>query len=189
MGPSWAATPRWTPTTARPSIRDQIEVILAQARKVDADEDAQPELLGTDELPVELSTASGRLARLQAAQAHIEAHDAAAAAEAAQRAANAQAAAAQGNKLRGHKPKEPHAALARAQADEQAVRARTAAKARARPDQPTSSDQATAAIDRAVEADRDVQAAVATTAAAEAVAATQLPRRPRPTPPTLTAGS
>jgi transposase len=153
-------------------IRGQIETILTEAVEVDADEHDPPGLLDLDQLPVELSTRNGRLARLQAALAVIEAQDAAAAEQAAERAAKARAEAAQGRKLRGRKPTDPHAALARAEADEKAVRVRTAAKIRARDDQPTSDQDPAAALDRAVEADPDVQAAAAATVTARAAADT-----------------
>jgi len=128
-------------------IRTQIEAILTEAREADAAEDAHPTLLGANELPVELSTATGRLARLEAALAVIE----------------AQAAAAEGRKLRGRKPKDPHAALARAEADGQAVRVKAEAKHRT-----TTVDAA--ALAGAVEADPDVARAAEATSAARAAA-------------------
>jgi len=69
----------------------------------------------------EISSPRGRLARLQAAVEVIEAEDAARAAEVADQAAAAAAEAKQGRKLGGRKPKEPQAALARAQADHSAA--------------------------------------------------------------------
>jgi transposase len=84
--------------------------------------DEQAAVAGTGGLPgveaaAAISSQAGRLARLQAALAVIEAEDAAAAA-AAQRAAQAAAAEAEhGRQLTGRKPKEPLAALARAQVD------------------------------------------------------------------------
>jgi len=75
----------------------------------------------------EISGARGRVARLQAALAVIEAEDAAAAAEAAKTAQAATAEAEQGRKLRGRKPKEPRAAVARAQADHAAALTRVSA--------------------------------------------------------------
>jgi transposase len=71
--------------------------------------------------------AGGRLARLEAALAVIEAEDAAAAAEAECSASAAAAAAEHGRKLPGRKPKDPRAALARAQFDHQAANDRLAA--------------------------------------------------------------
>ena len=113
-------------------IRRRIETILAEAVETDADAHLQPGLGDIDHLPVELATPTGRLARLEAALAVIEAQDAAAAADAEQRTARARAEAAHGRKLPGRKPKDPHAALARAEADEAAVRLRTHAAARQR---------------------------------------------------------
>ena len=93
-------------------IREQVAAILADARGVDEAEDAQPGLYAADELPGELSTATGRLARLEHALAVIEAQDAAAAAQAQQRADTARKEAAEGRKLRGRKPKGTELALA-----------------------------------------------------------------------------
>jgi transposase len=76
----------------------------------------------------EASTPRGRLARLEAALAVIEAEDQAAAAKAQQNAEAARAEAEQGRKLPGRKPKDPAAALARAQADYAAALTRAHAK-------------------------------------------------------------
>jgi transposase len=73
-------------------------------------------LLGVDPV-AEISSGPGRLVRLQAALAVIEAEDAAAAAQAARQAQAAVAEAEQGRQVPGRKPKEPHAALARAEVD------------------------------------------------------------------------
>jgi transposase len=70
----------------------------------------------------------GRLARLQAALAVIEAEEAAAAAAVKEHATAALDAAQHGRKPRGRKPKDPAAALARAQADHHAALARAEAK-------------------------------------------------------------
>lgn len=102
-------------------LRAVVAAILAEAATTDAREDAQESLLGPPELPAALATKSGRLARLQAALAVIEAQDAAAVAEARARADKAQAAAREGRKLTGRKPKDPHAALARAEAEHTAA--------------------------------------------------------------------
>jgi hypothetical protein len=110
-------------------IRAEVERILAEALATDAAEDDQPGLFGADQLVAELSTRTGRLARLEAALAQIETQDAAARAEADQRAAKARAAATEGRKLAGRKPKDPHAALARAEADHAAALARADTKA------------------------------------------------------------
>jgi transposase len=84
--------------------------------------DEPPTAAGTDALaglePVaEISSPAGRLTRLQAALAVLEAEDAAAKAEAARQAHAAAVEAAQGRQLSGRKPTQPLAALARAQAD------------------------------------------------------------------------
>lgn len=113
-------------------IRDEVGRLVADAIAVDAAEAAQVGLLGFEQLPVDLATSAGRVARLNAALAQIDAADAAAQAEADERAAQAGAAAAEGRKLRGAKPKGPHAALARAEADYAAAVARAEAKAAAR---------------------------------------------------------
>lgn len=85
-------------------------------------EDEQPAAGGTDALPglgpvAEISSPAGRLARLQAALAVIEAEDAAAKTEAARQAHAAAAEAEHGRQVTGRKPKQPPAALARAQTD------------------------------------------------------------------------
>jgi transposase len=76
----------------------------------------------------ELTGACGRLARLRAAVAVIEAEDAAAADAAQRTAAAALEAARDGRKLGGRKPKYPAAALARARVDHQIALARAQAK-------------------------------------------------------------
>jgi hypothetical protein len=144
-------------------IRREVAAILADARQSDQTEHDQPGLYALDELPAALSTATGRLARLEQAAALIEARDAAAAAQAEQHAAKARTEAAEGRKLPGRKPKDPHAALARAQADETAVRVK--ARAKASPAGDTDAD-----IDTAVKADPAVQQAAAATATARTAA-------------------
>jgi len=83
--------------------------------------DEQPALAGAEGLPgvepVAEICATARLARLQAALAVIEAEDAAAAAAAAIQAQAAAAQADDGRQLKGRKPKQPLAALARAEID------------------------------------------------------------------------
>ncbi len=110
-------------------LRAEVARIVAEAVSTDAAEDAQGALFGGDRLPEGLSSAAGRRARLEAALAHVEAEDAAARAEADERAARARAAAEEGHKLKGRKPADPHAALARAEADHAAVVARAEARA------------------------------------------------------------
>lgn len=152
-------------------IRTEVERILAEATAADAAEDAQPGLFGADDLPAELSTHTGRLARLEAALAQIEAEDSAARADTEARAAKAVAAAAQGHKLKGRKPKDPHAALARAEAEHAAALARAEARAAQR----TAKEQAAAAQGRklggfAPRPDHRVEHAAAVLEAARAAA-------------------
>lgn len=149
-------------------IRAEVERILAEAAATDSAEDAQGGLFADEELPAALSTRSGRLARLEAALARIEAEDAAARAGAEERAAKARAAAAEGRKLRGRKPKDPHAALARAEAEEIATRVRAEAKAARRAERAVAAGADVAPED--VDTDTDVARAVAVTAAARAAA-------------------
>ncbi len=78
--------------------------------------DGAPSLSGI-ERAAEISTPRGREARLRAALEVIEAQDAARAAEATRRARAAAAEAEHGRLLNGRKPKEPLAALARAEID------------------------------------------------------------------------
>lgn len=148
-------------------IREQVAAILAEVVETDQVEDDQPGLFAADELPAQLSNATGRLARLEEALALIEAQDQAAAAEAQRRAAKAHAEAAEGRKLPGRKPKDPHAALVRAQADETAVRVRVQAQATATADGTTPAGT--------IDDHPDVQAAVAATAAARAAAQAATP--------------
>jgi transposase len=153
-------------------IATQVEAILTEAVATDAAEDAQPALFAADVLPAELSTRSGRLARLRTALAQIEAADTAARTAAQQQAAKARAAAAQGRKLRGRKPKDPHAALARAEAEETAARVRAQATATKRTTRAarTAADDPPAVPGADIDADPDVQRAVAAVAAARAAA-------------------
>jgi len=144
-------------------IREKVAAILAEARDTDTGENGQPGLLAADELPGQLSSVSGRLARLEQALARIEEQDAATAAELEQVMARARAEAAEGRKLPGRKPKDPRAALARAQADETAARHKATTKAAAR--HPDDVDVAAT-----VEADPTVKAAAAATAKAQTAA-------------------
>jgi len=106
-------------------IRAEIDKILAEATEADATEDTGPKLFGTlvDE---PLRHRSTRLARLQAALSEAEAEEAAARATEAARSERANEEAASGRKLRGRKPKEPGAALARAEADLAATKVKAA---------------------------------------------------------------
>ena len=115
-------------------LHDEVAKILAEAKSTDDSEEAQEALFGLPELPAGLATRSRRQASLEAALAVIEAQDAADAAEAKSRAEKAQAAAREGRRLRGAKPTEPHAALARAEAEHTAALVAAEAKAAERAD-------------------------------------------------------
>lgn len=148
-------------------------------------EDEQPAAARTDALPglepvAEIFSPAGRLARLRAALAVIEAEDAAAAAEATRQATVAAAAAEQGRQVTGRKPKtQPLAALARAEVDHTVARERLegmqaarAAKleAAARGEQlkappPCRIERATGALERAEVAVAAARAAVAAASA------------------------
>jgi transposase len=128
-GTKMAADAALDQTRSAEWLRGEVAKILAEVRSTDDREDAQEALFGWPELPAELATKKGRLTRLKAAIAVIEAADAADAAEAQARAKKAQAAAAEGRKLTGRKPKDPHAALARAQAEHAAAVAAAERKA------------------------------------------------------------
>ncbi|MGH9059525.1 MAG: transposase, partial [Acidimicrobiales bacterium] len=84
-------------------------------------------LLGIDQTG-ELATPRGRLGRLQAALAVIEAEEQAAAEQIAEKTQAALKEAEAGRKLRGRKPKDPAAALARAKVDHAVATARSQAK-------------------------------------------------------------
>jgi len=63
------------PTGGEVGIRAEVEAILADGVTTDAAEDAQHGSVGSDELPVELPTRNGRLARPEAALSRIEAEE------------------------------------------------------------------------------------------------------------------
>jgi transposase len=98
-------------------IRSEIDQIVAEAAGADAAEAEQAQLFDAEALPEALRRRGGRLARLKAALAEAEAQQQAAAARHAEQAAKANTEAEAGRKLRGRKPKGPHAAKARAEAD------------------------------------------------------------------------
>jgi transposase len=94
-------------------------------------EDEHGVVLGMDGLPgvepvAEISSRPGRLARLQAALTVIEAENALAAQEAAKQAQAADAEAEHGRQVTGRKPREPRAALARAEVDHRVASERVA---------------------------------------------------------------
>lgn len=94
----------------------KLMALTAEDAHADAAGDGAPGLPGLQQA-AEISTPHGRQARLRAALAVIEAENAAAATEAEQKATAAAAQAEHGRQLRGRKPTEPLAALARAQVD------------------------------------------------------------------------
>ena len=138
-------------------IRAEIDKILAEAARADATEEAGAKLFDTlvDE---PLRRRRDRLARLQAALSEVEAEEAAARAAEAARSERATEEAASGRKLRGRKPKDPGAALARAQADLAATKVK-AARCPERPDLLAEVHQATECLE---EAERAAAAAVPT---------------------------
>jgi transposase len=98
-------------------IRAEITQLLAEtAQPPPLDAPAVTGLEGVEPIG-EISLPAGRAGRLRAALAVIEAQDAAVAVEATRRASVAAAEAERGRQLKGPKPKEPHAALARAEID------------------------------------------------------------------------
>jgi beta-galactosidase/beta-glucuronidase len=98
-------------------IRAELAKLMAvTARDADGAEDRGPGLPGVEQA-AEVRTPPGRETRLRAALAVIEAENAAQAAAAEHRSTAAAAAAEQGLKLNGRKPKDPFAALARAEID------------------------------------------------------------------------
>jgi transposase len=111
-------------------IRQQVTELLAATAASEQAESVPPTQTGLlDPDAVDgVGTPKGRLARLQAALAVIEAEEHAAAAQAAKQAAVAAAEGQAGRRVRGRKPKDPTAALARAKADHAAALTRSAAK-------------------------------------------------------------
>ena len=107
-------------------IRAEIEQILAEADEADGDEDRAPQLFEDAVVPEPLRRRSTRVARLQAALAEAEAAEQQGRDKDAGREEKAQAEAEAGRKVRGRKPKDPKAALARAEADLRAAQVRAA---------------------------------------------------------------
>ncbi|MGH9065809.1 MAG: transposase [Acidimicrobiales bacterium] len=99
------------------TIRAEVAAILAEAASSDATEGSELSLVGAPQLPEPFRRRDTRRARLEAALAEIEAQEDARAEKESERAEKAAAEAAEGRKLRGRKPSDPHAALARAEAD------------------------------------------------------------------------
>ena len=112
-------------------IRRQVAELMAVTGE------PEPPAAGTDALPgvepvAEIGSPAGRLARLQAALAVIEAEDGAATAQADRQAHAAAVEAEQGRQRTGRKPTAPRAALARAQADHRVASERLASMQAAR---------------------------------------------------------
>lgn len=101
------------------AIRAEVAALLAEAAQAEA-QDTQASLEG--ELPADLARPGSRRARLEAALGEIQAQEAARRAEAEASQERAGAEAAQGRRLPGRKPADPHAAVARAEADVAASR-------------------------------------------------------------------
>lgn len=113
-------------------IRAQVEALIKATKDSETAEPGAPEP-GADPLSAaQIRGAKARLARLEQALAVIEAEDAAEAEEVAAKTEHAAEEAAEGRKLRGRKPKDPPAALARARADLAGAEARLRAKTQAR---------------------------------------------------------
>lgn len=111
-------------------IRGQVTKLLEATAASETSEAAPPaevSLLGLDATG-ELASPTGRLGRLKAALAVIEAEEKSAAEEAAKETKAAQKEAQAGRKLTGRKPKDPAAALARAEADHAAALIKSQAK-------------------------------------------------------------
>ncbi len=107
---------------SQPSIAAEVDRILAQAGGADAEEAVQPSLGG--ELPAELARPGSRLARLRAALDEIESERRASQAAEEEKAKRMADDAAEGKRPRGAAPKDPTAALARAEADVAALTVR-----------------------------------------------------------------
>lgn len=106
-------------------MRREIAKLLAATA---AGQDDGPAALDGPATAGELVSPSSRLGRLRAALAVVEAQQATEQAVAAKQARAADAEAGQGRRLRGRKPKQPAAVLARARADRQAALVRSQAK-------------------------------------------------------------
>jgi transposase len=105
-------------------IRREIAKLMVVTAEDEQPSAADPEWLPGVEPDAGIVTASGRLARLQAALAAVEAEDAAAAEAAVRQAEAAAAEAEHGRQVKGRKPTEPRAALARAEVDHAVARTR-----------------------------------------------------------------
>lgn len=113
-------------------IHEMVAGLMAATVASEEAEAASPGAACDPMSAAEIRGAAARLARLRAAQARIEAEDAAAAEAMATRDEAATREAEAGRRLRGRKPTDPAAALARAEADVAAARARARARAQRR---------------------------------------------------------
>jgi DDE family transposase len=113
-------------------LRREVAMLMALTAQEQEPAAAVPDGLPGIEPVAGISSPTGRLARLQAALAVIEAEDAAAAEAAARQTEAAAAEAEHDRKMKGRKPKEPHAALARAEVDHRVVAERLATMQAAR---------------------------------------------------------
>lgn len=109
-------------------IRGQIKELMARTVASEQTEAPGPDPLAGLEPVSEIATPGGRQARLKAALAVIEAEEQQAKQAAREQAAKALTEAEAGRKLRGRKPKDPVAALARAEADYAAALKKSQAK-------------------------------------------------------------
>lgn len=113
-------------------IQAQVEALMKATRDSETAESVAPEP-GADPLSAaQIRGVKARLSRLEQAFGLIKAEDAAAAAATVAKADHAAEEAAEGRRLRGRKPKDPAAALARAEADLAGAEARLEAKIQAR---------------------------------------------------------
>ena len=160
-------------------IADQVTALLeATASSQDAQDATCQGLLVDPDAVGGLSGPGGRLGRLLAAQAVIEAQDAEAAATRATQTEAAMAHAAAGRKVRGRKPTEPHAALARAQADHAAALVRADAKQAERAAKAAAAEAAGVSLPGFEPGpDRKLQAAEAALVAATAAASAAAPAK------------
>lgn len=169
-------------------IREQVKALLTATAASEQTETSPPPEIGLLDVDAvgELASPRGRLARLQAALAVIEAEEATAAAETEKKTEAAVKEAEAGRKLRGRKPKDPAAALARAKADHAAALTRSQAKQAERAAKVAAAHARGTSIGGfAPGPDRDLQNATAALAAAHdaADAAAPAPRRVNVTDP------
>jgi transposase len=160
-------------------IRRLVQALLTATVASESVEAAsgQDPLVGLDGLG-ELASPKGRLARLQAALAVIEAEELAAAAEDAAKAEVTRRAAEAGRQLTGRKPKDPEAALARAEADHATALARAEARAARRAAKVAAAEAAGATLPgRRPGPDRDLEKAEAVLVTARAAARAAPPTR------------